>query len=217
MIGWRGQHEAERPAVGLVVDHVGDPDRCQEVIASLMDEYERYVESEHAICPACPVVRTGAVIVRSMLEWKATHRDGRLGHWTVEDIRAYFLDHLPREVVEDRGLFRDAPTCAKDLVYFMSDRGTLAGDSVDDLTKATEDVLDESFSSANGNRTGAAPAERRGANTNVLENNRHAHSEPLARSGLETPGAKTRSRGQGASARRAKRKAAQAARRQNRG
>ena len=43
-----------------------------------MDEYE-YLESEHAICPACSVVRTGPVIVRSMLEWKATERDGRLG------------------------------------------------------------------------------------------------------------------------------------------
>jgi hypothetical protein len=66
MIGRHGQREADGPA--LVVDHVADPDGCQEVIAALMGEYERYVESEHAICPACPVVRTGPLIVRSMLQ-----------------------------------------------------------------------------------------------------------------------------------------------------
>jgi hypothetical protein len=122
-----------------------------------MDEYERYVESEHAICPACPVVRTGPVIVRSMLEWKAIHRDGRLGHWTVGDIRAYLLEHLPREVVEDRGVLRDAPTCAKDLVYFLSDCGPLAGDSVDALTEAIEDLVN-GFFSANGDHDGVTPA-----------------------------------------------------------
>lgn len=137
----RGQRNAHGPAAALVVDHVGDPDGCQKAIASLMAEYERYLESEHAICPACPVVRTGPVIVRSMLEWKATERDGRLGHWTVADIQAYLLDHLPRRAVKDRGVLGDAPTCAKDLVYFMSDRGTLAGDHVDALTEATNEIL----------------------------------------------------------------------------
>lgn len=126
----------------LVVDHRGDPDRCREVIAALMDEYERYVQSAHAICPTCPVVRVGLVIVRSMLEWTAIHRDGRLGHWTREDIHAYLLDSLPRRVSADRRLLLEAPTCAKDLVYFISDRGTLAGDDPDVLTEATEEVLD---------------------------------------------------------------------------
>lgn len=215
MIARRGQRKADGEAARLVVDHVGDPDGCQTVIASLMAEYERYVESEHAICSACPVVRTGPVIVRSMLEWKATHRDGRLGHWTVEDVRAYLLEHLPREVVEDRGVLSDAPTCAKDLVYFLSDRGTLAGDGVDALTEATEDLLD-GFFSANGDRVGAARAWR-GATTSDLGNDRQVRSEALSSSGVETPGVNARVRAQGASARRATRKAAQAARRRNRG
>jgi hypothetical protein len=67
MIGRGGQREADGPAA-LVVDHNADPDRCREVIAALMDKYERYVESEHTICPACPVVPTGPLIVRSMRE-----------------------------------------------------------------------------------------------------------------------------------------------------
>ena len=214
MIGQHDQREADGPAA-LVVDHVGDRDRCQQVIAALIDEYERYVESEHAMCPACPVVRTGPLIVRSMLEWKAIDRDGRLGRWTVEDIHAYLTDHLPREVVDDHGLLRDAPTCAKDLVYFMPDRGTLAGDSVDALTDATDDVLDEIFSS-NGKHARPAPDERGSPATGDPKNNGRAHSEPLARNGVETLGVKARSRGQEASSRRAKRKAAQAARRRNR-
>lgn len=209
MIGRHGQREADGLAA-LVVDHVADPDGCQEVIAALMDEYERYVESEHAICPACPVVRTGPLIVRSMLVWKATDRDGQLGRWTVQDILAYLLDHLPRAVVDDHGLLRHAPACAKDLVYFMSDRGTLAGDSVDALTDATDDVLDGVYS-VNSDRAGAAPAERDDARASGSESNRYARSEPA-----EMPGAKARSHGREASARRAKRRAAQAARRRSR-
>ncbi|MGO9954373.1 MAG: hypothetical protein ACLP50_00050 [Solirubrobacteraceae bacterium] len=141
----RRQRNAKGPAAGLVVDHVGDPAGCQKAIASLMDEYERYLESEHAICPDCPVVRTGPVIVRSMLEWKAVERDGQLGHWTVEDIHAYLLGHLPRQAVKDRDVLGDAPTCAKDLVYFMSDRGTLAGDHVGALAEATDEILYGTF------------------------------------------------------------------------
>jgi hypothetical protein len=214
MIGRGGQREADGPTA-LVVDHVADPDRCREVIAALMDEYERYVESEHAICPACPVVRTGPLVVRSMLEWKATDRDGQLGRWTVDDVLAYLLDHLPRAVAEDRGVLRNAPTCAKDLVYFMSDRGTLAGDSVDALIDATDGVLD-AVDSANGDRADGAPAERDDARTSGSASNRYARSEPLAQNGVKRPSVKAGSRGHGGSARRAKRKAAQTARRQNR-
>jgi hypothetical protein len=126
-----------------VVDYHGDPDRCEEVIAALTDEYGRYLEAEHALCPDCPVVCSGSVIVGSMLRWKAIHRDGRLGHWTREDIRAFLLDHFPRTVSFDPHLLGDAPTCAKDLVYFMSDRGTLAGDHVRVLVEAIEGVLNE--------------------------------------------------------------------------
>jgi hypothetical protein len=127
----------------LVVDYHRDPDRCEKAIAALLDEYGHYLEAEHAICPDCPVVCSGRLIVRSMLEWKAIYRDGRLGHWTREDIRAYLLHYFPHTVSFDSHLLGDAPTCAKDLVYFMSDRGTLAGDSVRVLVEAIEEVHDE--------------------------------------------------------------------------
>jgi hypothetical protein len=140
--GSGGRAPCSSGLAALVVDHRSDPDRCREVIAALIDEYERYVQSAHAICPTCPVVRAGPLIVRSMLEWKAIHRDGRLGHWTRDDIHAYLLVHLPYKMSADRQLLLEAPTCAKDLVYFMSDRGTLAGDDPDVLREATEEVLD---------------------------------------------------------------------------
>lgn len=166
----RQRRQAGRPEIGLVVDRVGDPDGCRATIGSLMDEYERYVEIQHAICPACPVVRAGPVIVRSMFEWKA-RRDGRLAHWTVADIRAYLLDEVP--LFEDRGLRRDAPTCAKDLVYFMSDRGTLAGDRVRALTDATDDVLMSATNTRGaGEEGGARSAKRKAAQAARRQNRR---------------------------------------------
>ncbi len=138
-----------------------------------------------------------------------------MGRWTVEDILGYLRDHLPRAVGGDRGVLRDAPTCAKDLVYFMSDRGTLAGDSVAALTDATDAVLDGSCT-ADGERAGAVRAEHDDARTSGSQGNRYAHSEPLAPNGTEIPSVKAGDRGREGSMRRAKRKSAHAARRRNR-
>jgi hypothetical protein len=124
----------------LAVDHIHDASGREATIAALMDGYVEYVKNEHSICWGCPVVRSGTVIVRSMLEWKAIDRDGRLGHWTGRDIRDYLIGYLPSTAV-DRRLLGDAPACAKDLVYFLSDRGTLAGDDVGVLADATDDVF----------------------------------------------------------------------------
>lgn len=124
----------------LAVDPARDHSRSEATITALMDKYAQYVRDEHAICWGCPVVRSGALVVRSMLDWKATRRDGRLGHWTRRDIRDYLLDFLPGTGV-DYGWLGDAPTCAKDLVYFLSDHGTLTGDDVGVLADATDDVF----------------------------------------------------------------------------
>jgi hypothetical protein len=86
------------------------------------------------------VVRSGVPIVGSMLDWKATDRDGRLDHWTRPDIRDYLLRYLPTVGVS-RELLEDAPTCAKDLIYFLADRGSLEGDDVGALADATDEVL----------------------------------------------------------------------------
>ena len=239
MIAWRRQRSGAAPAADiqiedrrgsgdraplsrglarLVVDYRGDHDRCQDVIASLMDEYERYVSREHAVCPGCPVVRSGPFVVYSMLEWKAIYRDGRLGHWTRDDVHEYLLDHFPRKVSVDRRLLRDAPTCVKDLVYFMSDRGTLAGDDLDVLTEAAEEVFD-GFLAANRDRRNWGLAKqvlRGGVAVGDEDDDRYVHLVTIPPAGLERPGVKTRSGRQGATAQREKRKAARAARKRNR-
>jgi len=124
----------------LAADHVGDTDGCAPTVAALMAEYTQYVRDEHAICRGCPVVRSGVPLVRLMLEWKATRGDGRLEHWTRQDVRDYLLRYLPTANIS-RALLRDAPTCAKDLVYFLSDRGTLKGDDVGVLADATDEIF----------------------------------------------------------------------------
>jgi hypothetical protein len=124
----------------FVIGHNDDPRGCEPTVAGLVAEYAEYVRMEHAICRVCPVVRSGVAIVRSMLEWRAIRSDGRLEHWARRDIRDYLLHYLPTADVR-RVALCDAPACAKDLVYFLSDRGSLVGDDVGVLTEATDDVL----------------------------------------------------------------------------
>jgi hypothetical protein len=207
-----------RMVARLVVDYADDTDRCMRVIAELTEEYERYVESEHAICPGCPVTRSGPFVVYSMLEWKAIYGDGRLDHWTVGDIHEYLLDHFPRKVSADRGLLADTPTCVRDFFYFMSDRGTLAGEDSRVLADAAEEVFDE-FLAANRDRRNWGLAKRMllgGAAIVDEDDDRHAHMAMSPSMGIEPPRVTAGGGGQSAAARRNKRKATRAARRHNR-
>src|SRR6266545_6916249 len=160
MIGRRQAPTTAGSADALRVDCLGEPDRCERTIASLSDEYVQYVKRAHAICDGCTVVRSGVSIVRSMLRWKAIERDGRLGHWTRGDMRDFLLDHFPSRVSADPGLLLDAPTCAKDLVYFMADCNTLTGDRVGVLADTTDEILDGRLRAARAAGYGrpAAPA-----------------------------------------------------------
>ncbi len=127
-------------AVAFAVDLDHYSDDGASAIAALIAEYERYVRDQHASCWRCPVVLSGVQIVASMLEWKAARGDGRLEHWTRQGIRDYLLRYLPTTTVS-RALLVHAPTCAKDLAYFLSARGTLEGDDVGVLADATDEVL----------------------------------------------------------------------------
>lgn len=132
----------------LSVNYAEDPERCQAVVSGLLEEYEAYIDREHEICPGCPVQRSGRFVAYSMLDWKAVYAGGRLDHWTQEDICEYLLEHFPRKVSADEQLVRDTPTCVRDLLYFLSDRGTLAGDDLD-LVAGTADRVAEDFARAN--------------------------------------------------------------------
>jgi len=216
-----GEARGSRGLSSLVVDYAEDPGGCQLKIVDLTEEYERYVESEHAICPGCPAPRSGPFVVYSMLDWKAIYGDGRLGHWTRDDVCEYLLDHFPRKVSADRRLLGDTPTCVRDFFYFMSDRGTLAGDDLDVLADAADEVFDD-FLAANGDRRnwglaksmllGGAAATNAGEDLSVVE----AARDLDVSAAIEPPRASAQSSRPGAAARRSKRKAARAARRRNR-
>lgn len=203
-----------------MVDYAEDTDRCMRTIAELTAEYERYVESEHAICPDCPVVRSGPFVVHSTLEWKAIYGDGRLDHWTVGDIHAYLLEHFPRKVSADHQLLADTPTCVRDFVYFMSDRGTLAGEDNRVLADAAEEVFDE-FLAANRDRRSWGLAKRTLLGGDAIldeeedDEDRSVHLATFPAVGVESPRIAASSNGQRAGARR-ERKAVRAARRRNR-
>jgi hypothetical protein len=209
---------AGRPALARIeVDYANDTDRCLAVIASLTNEYEEYVSTEHAICPGCPVDRSGPLIVYSMLEWKAVYGDGRLGHWTRDDIGEYLLDHFPRKISADRQLERDTPTCVRDFVYFMSDRGTLAGDELDVLADAGDELFDE-FLAANGDHRNWGLAKRMllgGAAFIDPEDDRYAHLNTFPAANPQSTAPAHRA-GSGTPPKRAKRKAARTARKRNR-
>jgi len=235
MTAWRRQRNAEphvdevtiedrstapsdrRALARIEVDYANDTDRCLNVIASLMNEYEEYVNVQHAICRGCPVDRSGPFIVYSMLEWKAIYGDGRLGHWTRGDIREYLLDHFPRKVSADRQLRRDTPTCTRDFVYFMSDRGTLSGDELDVLADAGDELFDE-FLAANKDRRNWGPAKRMLVGGAVIvdkADERYVRQATLPPASMK-PAPSTHRTGSATPAQRAKRKAARTARKRNR-
>jgi hypothetical protein len=140
-----------------IAEQAGNSAIARAQIDVLSAEYGRYVRDEHAICRRCPVVRSGVSIVRTMLEWKRTQPDDRLHHWTRPDIRNFLLGHLPGRAAS-HAFIEDAPACAKDLMYFLSDRGMLTGDEVDVLTDAADGVLYRQFRVADLIARGPTPA-----------------------------------------------------------
>lgn len=216
--GARGSSDMEQ----LAVSYSEDTDRCMRVIEELTEEYERYVEREHAICPGCPVTRSGPFIVYSLLEWKAIYGDGRLGHWTLPHMREYLLEHFPRKISADLQMLRDTPACVRDFVYFMSDRGTLAGEDERVLADAAKDMFDE-FLAVNGDRRNWGLAKRTlFGGASLLDQGKKENDDDHTRMAAALPagvGSQRPAHAGGARSarqRQHKRKAARAARRRNR-
>lgn len=136
----------------MTVDYGERTDECYSVIDELANEYVRYVETEHEICRQCPAPRSGPFIVHSMLEWKAIYADGQLDQWTRGDIREYLLDHFPRKISGDDQLLFDTPTCVRDFIYFLADRGTLRGDPMRDLADYADEIAEEFLAACSDRR-----------------------------------------------------------------
>lgn len=127
----------------LTVDYAEDTEGCYEALGELLEEYERYLGEHHSWCPGgCPVKRSGVFIVSTMLEWKAIYGDGRLAHWTRNDVAEYLVGHFPRKISAPRRVLGDVPACVRDLMYFLSDLCVLRGDPLDDLSAAGEELYE---------------------------------------------------------------------------
>jgi hypothetical protein len=202
----------------LVVDYAADPEACYATIGELLEEYEAYLEEQHASCPDCPVWRSGNFIAGSLLEWKAVYSDGRLSHWTRADIAEYLLDHFPRKISAGREVLADTPACVRDLIYFLSDCGTLSGDALDELATAGEELYDQ-FLAANRDRRnwGLAKSFVMDAHPSLDGPGLGEGPGPIAasRTVRASVGGRPRTRGP-SQVKRAKRKAARTARRRNR-
>jgi hypothetical protein len=221
----RSQNRAARRRA-IVVNYAEDPDECADVIAELMAEYEVYVADEHEHCPNCPVVRSGPFIAYSMLEWKAIYADGCLDRWTVPDIHEYMLDHFPRKVSADRRLLGATPACARDLMYFLADRGSLRGEDPSLLGDAADELF-ERFVEANRDRRNWGFAKRTftgplGAVRGRMAERAEPEADELAARAPvgnvdDSLGNRRQAKEKAVAARRRQRKAARAARKRKRG
>lgn len=206
------------PPERLTVDYTRHPEASRAAIERLLEEYGRYVDDGHAICVECPVTCSGVFVVRSMLEWKAIHGDGRLDRWTSADVRKYgkhMHGRLARQTPADVRLLDtllDTPTCVRDLIYFLSDRGTPTDDP-DALADAADDIIGDLVV------TRGDPASPGLAEVTRLMGT--AMADPGERNGALVAGRAPQPAPQKATrapaAKRRKRKAARAARKRNRG
>lgn len=100
----------------------------------LLDEMENFVREYYGYDSAS--WRSGDFTAGALLEFKGRHGDGRIGHWTVGDVREFLLDWFPRTVVADEDVRRDVPDCAAVFFRFMAARGSLSGDGLWELEAA---------------------------------------------------------------------------------
>jgi hypothetical protein len=102
---------------------------------ALLDEMEDFVGEYYGFDGAS--WRSGDFAAGALLEFKDRY-DGRLHHWTVDDVSEFLLGWFPRTVLADEELQRDVPYCAVVFFRFMAARGSLTGDSLYDLQDACE-------------------------------------------------------------------------------
>ena len=101
--------------------------------------------------------RSGEHVAAGMLHWKWGYADGRLGHWTTEDLEEFFLDYAPRKLPSDDEFIEDAPDCAVALMRFLNEVDLLAGDPVEELA-AHCDRLRAKFAAEARNKERWGPA-----------------------------------------------------------
>jgi hypothetical protein len=85
----------------------------------------------------------------SLLHWKWGYADGRLGTWTCDDVAEFLLDYMPRKMPTDEETLSAVPVCVIGFLRFLDERGTLAGDPLDELVATVDELSEELAEAAN--------------------------------------------------------------------
>ena len=125
----------------LTVDAAEDEEGFHRVIDKLLHELEQHAKATH---PRDRVLwQHGDFVASSMLQWKGSYDDGRLGRWTQEDLAEYLLDYFPRKVSVDEETLSAVPECVRAFLGFLDARGSLSGEPLEQLEQACEALRDE--------------------------------------------------------------------------
>lgn len=125
----------------LIVDAAEDEERFHALVELLLDELETHARANHP--PGGAVWEHGDFIAGTMLEWKGSYADGRLGRWTSADLAEYLIDYFPRKVSVDDGTLEAVPECAKAFLGFLDARGSLSGEPLETLELACDELRTE--------------------------------------------------------------------------
>lgn len=137
--GALGQVPIAPPGSELFVDPE-DAESFDGVQEYLLGEFGAWVERADA---GETLRRSGDLVAGAMLHWKWGYADGRLGHWTTDDLKEFFLDYAPRALPSDDELIGDAPECAAGLLRFLDEVDLLAGEAVERLTARCDELRAE--------------------------------------------------------------------------
>lgn len=116
-----------------IFDSTLDPD---ELIEAVTGEFEEHVQERWQ--PASPVRRHAGAVGAEMLRWRAATGDGHLGHWEVEDLATFLIEHVSSSRELGHEARAAAPDCTLAMIGFLADRGSLSGDPQPDLEHAVE-------------------------------------------------------------------------------
>jgi hypothetical protein len=101
---------------------------------ALLAEFASFIAREHG-GDSPPLAHID--LVWSMLDWKAHHADGRLAHWTVDDLHAFLLEFCPLAVPGGEQRIAVLPESVLAFLGFLEVIGRLKGpDPPDELERA---------------------------------------------------------------------------------
>lgn len=121
----------------LVVPALDDGTRLFALMDELLNDFECATPED----AGDSAWRSGDFVVGAMIEFKGRFSDGRLGRWTVCELREFMLTWFPNVVQTDDDVVADVPGCACAFLRFLARRDSLAGDALADL-EATAHAAD---------------------------------------------------------------------------